>query len=330
MVVSPGEIVPGFDDPGYDGGRRGYGRGGYGHDGEPLLQRLMFSRRLIWVLGGAAAVLAVVLLAWWLTAGQDTRVPDVSNFSAPLARTELSGLGLKVRTGAPRHSNIPAGHIVATSPKAGAEIGNGGTITLFPSLGPVKIAVPPVVGEPVSQAISTLKQQGLRVSGPVQAPSDTIPAGIVVRTSPPGGTDWPQSRPVTVYVSSGPPLPNFVNAPLASAQAAAQQGGYQINPVMAASGSQPAGTIISQSPAAGTPIQQGEVVTVNVSPGPPMVEVPDVQGQTVQQAEQQLQAAGFQVSVQPGFGPGDRVQDFNPTGMAPKGSTITLSVGFGF
>jgi beta-lactam-binding protein with PASTA domain len=330
MVVSPGEIVPGFDDPGYDGGRGGYRRGRYHGDGEPLLQRLMFSRRLIWVLGGAAAVLAVVLLAWWLTAGQDTRVPDVTNFSAPLARTELSGLGLKVRTGAPRHSNVPAGHIVATSPKAGAEITNGGTITLFPSLGPVKIAVPSVTGEPVSQAISTLKQAGLRVSGPVQAPSDTIPAGIVVRTSPAGGTDWPQDRPVTVFVSAGPPLPNFTGAPLASAQAAAQQGGYQISPVTAASGNQPAGTIISQSPAPGTPIQQGEVVTVNVSPGPPMVEVPDVQGQTVQQAEQELQAAGFQVSVQPGFGPGDRVQDFNPTGTAPKGSTITLSVGFGF
>jgi eukaryotic-like serine/threonine-protein kinase len=330
MVVSPGEIVPGFGDPGYDGGygRRGYRRGR--GDGEPLLQRMLFSRRLIWVLGGLAAVLGVVLLVWWLTAGQFTTVPNVSTFPAALARTELSGLGLKVRTGAPVHSNIPAGHIVSTSPRAGAEIKNGGTITLVPSLGPVKIVVPSVAGEPSAQAITTLKQAGLRVSGPVQTPSDTIQAGIVVSTNPPAQTDWPQDKPVTVLVSSGPPLPSFVGAPVASAEAAAQAGGYQISQVTVPNSNQPAGTVISQSPRAGTAIQPGEVVTVDVSPGPPLVQVPDVQGQTVQQAEQELEAAGFNVSVQPGFGPGDRVQDFNPTGEAPKGSTITLSVGFGF
>ena len=329
MVVSPGAIVPGFDDPGYDDGRyrrrRDQGRG----DGEPLLQRLLFSRRLIYVLGVLAAVLAAALLGWYLTSGQGTTVPKVTGWSQGLARTELKGLGLTVRVGAPRHSNIAAGSIVATNPRAGTKVKSHATVTLFLSLGPVKVRVPQVTGEPLQQAISTLKGAGLRVGAPVETPSDAVPAGIVISTNPPADALTPKNRLVTVRVSAGAPLPSFVGAQFAEAASAAQQGGYQLNQVADATSTQPQGTITGQSPAAGTPITPGEVVTVNVSNGPPQVSVPDVQGMSVAQATSELQAAGFQVQVTQGFG-GDRVSAYSPTGQAPAGSTITLLVGLGF
>ena len=330
MVVSPGTIVPGFDDPDYDDGYRRHGSRRRG-DGEPLLQRLLFSRRLIYVLGAAAAVLAAVLLGWYLTAGQQLTVPKVtgSGWTQGLATKELKSLGLTVRVGAPRHSNdIAAGLVVATDPRAGAKIGNHGTVTLHLSLGPVKVRVPAVTGEPVAQAISTLKGAGLKVAPPVLTPSDAIPAGVVVSTNPPGNTLAPKDRPVTVTVSAGPPLPNFVGAPVSAAQIEAQQGGYQLNQVPDTKSSQPQGTITGQSPAAGTPVTSGEVVTVNVSAGPPQVAVPDVTGMNVDQATAELQAAGFQVQVVEGFG--NKVTAQDPTGQAPAGSTISLQVGFGF
>ncbi|HMH94574.1 MAG TPA: PASTA domain-containing protein [Streptosporangiaceae bacterium] len=331
MVVSPGTIVPGFDDPDYDDGyrRRGSRRGWRRGDGEPLLQQLLFSRRLIYVLGALAAVLAAVLLGWYLTSGQQMTVPQVTGFSQGLARKELTSLGLTVRVGAPRHSDdIAAGLVVATDPRHGATIASHGTVTLHLSLGPVKVKVPSVAGEPVAQAISTLKGAGLKVAAPVQTPSDTIPAGVVVSTDPPGGALAPKNRPVTVMVSAGPPLPNFVGAQFSAAQVAAQQGGYQLNQVPDTSNTQPQGTITGQSPAAGTPITAGEVVTVNVSNGPPLVAVPDVTGMKVDHATSVLQAAGFQVQVEQGFG--DRVTGYSPTGQAPGGSTISLIVGLAF
>jgi eukaryotic-like serine/threonine-protein kinase len=69
-------------------------------------------------------------------------------------------------------------------------------------------------------------------------------------------------------------------------------------------------------------------VTVWVSSGPQQVPVPNVQGMNVNQAEQALAAAGFNVTVNQ-FGPGQRVITYSPTGTAPQGSTITLTVGFG-
>jgi eukaryotic-like serine/threonine-protein kinase len=327
MVVSPGIIVPGFGDPDYDDGRYRRGRRRDGGDGEPMLQRLLFSRRLIYVLGTLAAVLAAVLLGWYLTSGQGTTVPKVTTWTQGLARAELKGLGLTVRVGAPRHSDLATGLIVATDPRAGTRVKNHATVTLHLSLGPVRVTVPQVTGEPAAQAISTLKGAGLRVAAPVQTPSDTVPAGIVVSTSPPGGALTPKNQPVTVQVSAGPPLPNFVGAQFASAASVAQQGGYQLNQVPDTKSTQPQGTITGQSPAAGTPITSGEVVTVNVSSGPPQVSVPDVQGMTVDQATAALQQAGFQVQVAQGFG--NRVSAYSPTGQAPAGSTIMLIVGFG-
>jgi serine/threonine-protein kinase len=70
-------------------------------------------------------------------------------------------------------------------------------------------------------------------------------------------------------------------------------------------------------------------VVVNVSSGPAEVNVPDVIGMSVQEATQQLQAAGFQAQVQSfGLGGGNngRVWDYSPVGTAPRGSVILLDV----
>jgi serine/threonine-protein kinase len=242
------------------------------------------------------------------------------------ARGDLTNAGFTVVTGPARHSDtVPAGQVIRTDPAAGAQISHGGTVTLIPSLGPVEVTVPPVTGQPIAQADHNLKAAGLVPSQPTYQTSTTIPAGVVLSTNPVAGSHWPKNKPVTVVVSSGQPLPNFVGGPVTAAQGAAAAGGYSIDPVSAAS-SQPPNTIIKQSPAAGTPITQGEVVTVWVSSGPPQVSVPNVQGMNVNQAQQLLTQDGFTVTVNQ-MGPGQTVGTYSPTGEAPKGSNITLNVG---
>jgi serine/threonine-protein kinase len=249
----------------------------------------------------------------------------VAGWSTGLARTELTHLGFKVSDGPGVHSNLPQGKIVSTSPRAGSSAKDGSTITLTLSLGPVKIPVPSVTGEPLAQAQQQLRSAGLIPGTPVQTPSTTIAAGVVISTNPVAGTDWPKDKPVGITVSAGPPLPDFVGGQVAAAEAAAAAGGYHVNPVNAAKSTQPSGTVIRQSPVAGTPIHAGEVVTVYVSTGPPQVAVPNVDGMGIHQAEKTLEAAGFQVSVNKGFG--NRVTGYSPSGEAPAGSTITINVG---
>ena len=54
--------------------------------------------------------------------------------------------------------------------------------------------------------------------------------------------------------------------------------------------------MISTSPASGAQAPYGSVVTVNVSTGPPTVQVPNVLQDTVSQATSALQAQGLTVS----------------------------------
>ena len=127
-------------------------------------------------------------------------------------------------------------------------------------------------------------------------------------------------------MSAGPPLPDFVGHQKSEAEAWAQQAGIQLNEVTAHRSDTPAGTILSEKPKPGSPLSKGQVVTIVISPGPPMVAIPNVSGMPFGQAIHVLKQLGFKVQVQH-IGPFKRVIDYNPKDQAPQGSVITLVVG---
>jgi eukaryotic-like serine/threonine-protein kinase len=325
MIVSDGGAEPEYARGGgaYGGGRRSRGYR------EPFLQRWLFSRRIVIVL----AVVVVAAATWWLTAGQFFNEPRVTGLTISAARSELTNAGLVVVIGRSEHSDtVLAGQVIATDPAGGTRVRHGERVTLIRSLGPILEMVPNVTGQTVAAADSALQAAGLKFSKPIPQAS-TVQAGIVISTNPVAYTQWPKDKPVQVVVSAGPPLPNFVGAQLSAAQAAAQAGGYQIVQDTVPGSKQPPNTILKQVPAAGTPISPGEIVTVYVSPGPPEVAVPNVDGLSAHQAEQELTAAGFQVTENGGGlggGGGGTVTSYSPTGQAPQGSMITITVNFGF
>ncbi len=301
---------------------------GYVRRREPGLQRWLFSRRLAYLGLAAAVVLVLGLMTWWVTDGQFETIPRVGTMTKATARTELRNLGFTVKTGHGVHSNgIPRGEVVRTVPAIGARAHRGSLVTLIPSLGPVLVRVPSVTGLKLADAEAALRRAGLTPGKVTNATSTTIPLGVVISTKPVAGLSWPQPKPVTIVQSAGIPLPNLVGQQESAAQGQAQQDGFQLNPQPDTNSDQPAGTITGQAPRPGAPITPGEVVTIKVSTGPQLVNVPNVDGQDEQQAIATLTAAGFQVNVNH-VGPGHRVFAFSPSGQAPKGSTITINVGF--
>ena len=302
---------------------------GYDRRREPGLQRWLFSRRFAYVALGTAVVLVVGLMTWWVTNGQFETVPPVARLTKATARTELRNLGFKVKMGHGVHSNvIPRGEIIRTDPAIGSRAHRGSLITLTPSLGPVLIRVPSVTGMKLADAEAALRKVGLTPGEVTEATSTTIPVGVVISTNPVAGLAWPQTRPVAIVQSAGIPLPNLVGQQQDAAQQLAQQDGFQLNPEQDMHSDQPAGTITGQSPKAGTPITSGEVVTIKVSAGPQLADIPNVDGMGQEQAIHVLIDAGFQVAVAR-IGPGHQVFNHNPTGQAPMGSTVTIFVGLG-
>ncbi|HEY6274775.1 MAG TPA: PASTA domain-containing protein [Streptosporangiaceae bacterium] len=294
----------------------------------PGLQGWLFSRRLGYLAAALAVVLVLGLVGWYLVSGRYSTVPTVASMTVATARAELTAAGFKVTTGKALLDNqVAKGKVIRSVPAAGARVGQGSRIELIPSAGPVMIAVPQVTGQGLSAAEQALRHAGLTLGKIRTEPSATIPAGIVLSTDPAAGAMQPQPQPVSLVVSSGPPVPDFVGQPVAVAEQWAQSNGVKLDEVAAKHSDLPAGTVTHQSLPPGSAFAPGQVIIIKISPGPPQVHIPNVDGMQVDQATRILQGLGFTVSVNQ-IGPLHTVVSYSPNGQAPKGSTITLIVGF--
>jgi serine/threonine-protein kinase len=156
----------------------------------------------------------------------------------------------------------------------------------------------------------------------------------VIRSDPSAGRPVDRRSEVTLVVSSGPEqvvVPDVVGQTQQDAVAALKEKGlYAVFQEKASS--EPQGTVISQSPAAGQQIGQGSNITLFVSNGK-VKEVPDVTGLSQVDAETQIADAGFKPTVRqrPTDQPGEdgTVLSQSPEGGAKRkeGSTVTLTVG---
>ena len=310
-------VVDREDGDRYHGGRYHGGR-------EPFLGRWLFSPRLLIVVVIIALGAGLGLGGWWLTSGRFAQVPSVSGDSVPQATAVLTADGFTVKRGARVHSNVvPSGSVASTSPAG--RVSKGSTITILVSDGPFTSVVPKVQGETLTAAQATL--QRVHLVATTEKVGSNAPVGTVIGTKPPAGTTWPQTKTVTILVAGSPPLPNFVGMSYQTASQWAGQHDVTLQEQPDNNSQQPQGTITSQQPAAGATFLPGQTVVVTVSTGPQIVTVPYPIGMSVEQATQLLQSAGFQVQVNK-YGPFDKVFDFSPVGQAPRGSTITLDVGY--
>jgi eukaryotic-like serine/threonine-protein kinase len=293
---------------------------------EPFLQRWLFSPRLAIVALVVALGVGLGLGGWYLTAGRYTSIPVVADDSVSQATTALTADGFTIaKVSSERNNGVPKGMVVGTSPSGHAT--KGSAITILVSAGPFTSVVPPVAGDSLTAAEAAVRS--VHLSPVVDKVGSTQPLGTVLGTIPRAGTSWPQTRPVEIRVAEGLPVPNFVGQNVGVAQQWASQHGASLQQQPNQNSQQPSGTITGQEPAANSIYHQGETVVVNVSSGPAQVNIPDVIGMSEQQATQELQAAGFKVSVQSfglGNNPNGKVWDYSPVGTAPRGSTILLDV----
>jgi len=95
------------------------------------------------------------------------------------------------------------------------------------------------------------------------------------------------------------------------------------------SGDVPEGSVISTDPAAGAQIPADQQITLVVAAGPTTVEVPNVVGQSEQQATQTLQGAGLQVNRQEASSndqPPGTVINQDPGAGAPVAPNATVTI----
>jgi serine/threonine-protein kinase len=127
-------------------------------------------------------------------------------------------------------------------------------------------------------------------------------------------------------------VPNVVNSSISVAQQRLRNEGFEVVPVRDNS-DRPRNTVIGQDPEAGTTVDDGSRVTITVSDGPSITEVPDVVGDTRDEAHRALREAGFGVDekrVASDKVRVDRVVAQTPDGgLFERGKAVTIEVSSG-
>ncbi len=282
-----------------------------------------------------ALAIAAGAFAWWLGDGRNTTVPRVTGLTAQAAQAQLESEGLEVAFGDEQYNEIvKAGEVISSDPEQGAEVGSGSTVTLTVSKGPERYDVPDVVGESLGRAKKMINKRNLAVGDIARKYSDTIETGIVISAKPDVGTSVSPDTRVDLVVSKGLPpatVPDLVGDTTESAQDQLTKFNLKYKETGEEYDNKiPAGAVISQDPVSGASVPQGSTVSVVVSLGPPLVEVPNVLDLPLEEAIAELEAVEFAYKTYDLFGvsPLNRVATQDPEGgsMAPKGSVIELGL----
>ncbi|MCW2813622.1 MAG: pknB 2, partial [Nocardioides sp.] len=206
--------------------------------------------------------------------------------------------------------------------------------SLFPD-SPERTAVPEVVGMTEQEARTAIGQAGLVVrEPPVRVNDDTVPSGEVLDQEP-GGDDFvdPGST-VTLTISIGREevsVPDVTNRSVKDAVEQLRSQGFLRVTKREEQSDRPAREVLRQDPPAGTQVQKGTPITIFYSDG--MEKVPDVVGDTEEEATAKITDRGFTVDVRPGEETEvpseaglvvDQVQP--PDEVLPEGSIVTIFV----
>jgi len=192
--------------------------------------------------------------------------------------------------------------------------------------------VPAVEGLNGNEASEQLQEAGFRVS--VVTEASDAPEGTVFAQDPGAGEDAEEGSTVTISVSRGPDtiaVPNAVGLAEAEARDRLVDAGFQVESNEVFSDREP-GTVTAQSPNAGAEAERGSTVTIQVSKGSGLVEVPNVVGMTRGQAEAELSNAKLEANVVevPSDEPVGTVVAQNPVGgQAQQGTAVRLNVSAG-
>ena len=192
------------------------------------------------------------------------QVPPVTGLSRTDAVAKLHAAGFTNVKVVQRYSQtIDKGQAMGTQPATRQRMRVTDLLQLLMSQGPPPVPIPPLVNQPLDQALRILKGLGLKTTVVKQFSVDVL-QGDVITTKPPPGHKVPVGGTVTVVASKGPrtfPMLDVLGESVATAKAQLERLGLQVQVTVIGSGS---GLVVGESPSVGATVHEGQQVTLFV------------------------------------------------------------------
>ena len=198
--------------------------------------------------------------------GNQVEVPDLAGLSAEAAITVLSDYNLVLGEIKPEESDRPANTIISQDPTSGTRVSENSSVNIVISAGATQIIVPTLAGlvsaEDARRALAAVNLQ----LGNITSVDNDQPEGYVVGSVPPAGTSVPIGTRISIEISNGfGVVPALEGLPEAQARSDLGAAGYQVVVVPQPSDTAVPGTVLAQSPAAGTRLKIGSRVSITVA-----------------------------------------------------------------
>ncbi|HZP07651.1 MAG TPA: PASTA domain-containing protein [Terracidiphilus sp.] len=231
----------------------------------------------------AVALLAAITTMHFAIHGAEVQVPALKGMTVADARSETAGLGLNLDVDNRYYSGeVAAGHILTQSPAAGTVVRREWRVRVSESLGPQKVDVPDTVGLQERVAALELRRAGLEVGVTAHLSDTNLVEGTVLAQDPPAHAQDIEQPTVNLLVAThnndtpdGYVMPDLAGLPIVTAQMDLTRVGikaaspvYMDVPVQpVGSGKMPVkpGTVLAQSPAAGSRVDQSTTVALTVA-----------------------------------------------------------------
>lgn len=232
--------------------------------------RSLFRLFLLFTVLVVVALISAITTIRLTIHGRQESMPRLVGMPLDSAQRIASGLGLAIKVEDRIYSTqFPANAIAEQMPPPGTHLKMGQHIHLLVSLGPPQLTIPNIVGDSVRAARITAIQRGLTLGDVAVLPWPGDPDQVVAQDPPPATADV-RSPTLNLLVSGGQEpafylCPRFIGQPVAEARRILEKNGFkvgQVSSVPTPGGS--AGTILMQSPAAGSKIGADVVFSFQV------------------------------------------------------------------
>ena len=216
---------------------------------------------LVVLIAGAAYLLPRV----FERAPEQVSAPNVIGKTEKQARALIGDAGLVVGSiDRENSSEVQAGRVINQSPAPASFVDPDSTVGLTISLGKPQIEVPYVIGQDKDAAKATLEAQNFDVE--LKEDESDEEKDTVIRTDPPQGETVAEGTTIVVYFSDGrEEVPDVVGRKQGQAENAIRDAGFEPRVIGSGDTTEPAGTVIDQSPRAGETPSAGSTITILVS-----------------------------------------------------------------
>jgi serine/threonine protein kinase len=148
---------------------------------------------------GTAATRGSDVLLTISTGPKLAKVPVLVGAQRTVAVQQIRSRGL-VASVSEETSSSPVGQVVRQSPSAGSEVEPGSTVSIVVSKGQQKVTVPSLIGELRSEAVTTLREAGLKPIVSEQETEASSKVGHVIDQLPSSGAKVERGSEVTVVI----------------------------------------------------------------------------------------------------------------------------------